>query len=36
MMDRIREEMVKLNNLRQAVERAISTTGLAISLPPSP
>ncbi|MEZ5547177.1 MAG: MMPL family transporter [Pseudomonadales bacterium] len=31
MMDRIREEMVKLNNLRQAVERAISTTGLAIS-----
>lgn len=31
MMDRIREEMVKQNNLRQAVERAISTTGLAIS-----
>lgn len=31
MMDRIREEMVKLNNLQQAVHRAISTTGLAIS-----
>ena len=31
MMDRIREEMVKCGHLRQAVERAISTTGLAIS-----
>lgn len=31
MMDRIREEMVRLNNLQQAVHKAISTTGLAIS-----
>jgi predicted RND superfamily exporter protein len=31
MMDRIREEMVRLNNLQQAVKKAISTTGLAIS-----
>lgn len=31
MMDRIREEMVKLKNLQQAVQKAISTTGLAIS-----
>jgi len=31
MMDRIREEMVRLNDLGAAVSRAISTTGLAIS-----
>lgn len=31
MMDRIREEMVKHHDLKQAVKRAISTTGLAIS-----
>jgi predicted RND superfamily exporter protein len=31
MMDRIREEMVHLKDLRQAVQRALSTTGLAIS-----
>lgn len=31
MMDRIREEMMRLGDLRAAVQRAISTTGLAIS-----
>lgn len=31
MMDRIREEMIRLNDLQAAVRRAISTTGLAIS-----
>ena len=31
MMDRIREEMARLGNLRDAVRRAISTTGMAIS-----
>lgn len=31
MMDRIREEMARFGNLRDAVSRAISTTGMAIS-----
>nr|AMR08622.1 hypothetical protein [uncultured bacterium] len=31
MMDRIREEMARFGNLRDAVRRAISTTGMAIS-----
>ncbi len=31
MMDRIREEMAKFQNLREAVQRSISTTGMAIS-----
>ena len=31
MMDRIREEMIRLGNLQSAVRKAISTTGLAIS-----
>lgn len=31
MMDRIREEMAKFQNLREAVRRSISTTGMAIS-----
>lgn len=31
MMDRIREEMAKSQNLREAVQRSISTTGMAIS-----
>ncbi len=31
MMDRIREEMAKCQDLREAVRRAISTTGMAIS-----
>lgn len=31
MMDRIREEMAKCRSLREAVRRAISTTGMAIS-----
>ena len=31
MMDRIREEMAKCGELREAVRRAIATTGMAIS-----